>query len=189
VAFVPETGTAVTPARLERLARQRRLELLQFTGSLDQLVRLDTPALLELRGEKPGRSRLVALTGLRGGHAALAPASAMGASRTLPELKRLWTGRAYLLWKNYQDIPPHQGKGAGAVAVIRLQLLLAGTGHFSGEPTGLFDDQTRAALRAFQSTAGLKADGALNARTLLLLYRRSGKYIVPQLGAGERGHS
>ena len=188
VAFVPETGTVVTPASLGRLARKRRLELTRFSGSLDQLLHLDTPALLELRGTRAGSSRIVALAGYHGGRAVLAP-TAGSAPLALPELKRLWTGRAYLLWKNYQDIPLSPGNGGGAVAVIRLQLLLAGTGHFTGEPTGLLDDQTRAALREFQSSAGLKADGVLNARTLLLLYRRSGKYPVPRLGAGERGHS
>lgn len=189
VAFVPETGVAVTPASLERLARQRRLELIRFTGSLEQLVRLDAPVLLELRGTQPGSTRLVALTGYRGGRVVLAPAAAVSARLTLSELKRLWTGRAYLFWKNYQDIPVPPGKAVDPPAMIRLQLLLAVAGYYNGEPTGVFDAQTRAALREFQASAGLKAGNGINAQTLLLLYRKSVKYPVPRLGTGEGGHS
>ncbi len=188
VAFMPEKGGDATPAHLARLARQRRLELIRFSGSLEQLVRLDTPALLELREPHGGR-RIVALARYRDGRAGLVPAAAVGSPMALPALKRLWTGHAYLFWKNYQDIPLHPGKKGDAVALIRLQLLLAGTGHYAGEPTGLLDGRTRAALRSFQTSAGLKADGALNAQTLLLLYRRSGLYPVPSLGADTRGRS
>jgi hypothetical protein len=188
VAFVPSTGVAVTPATLERLARQRGLELYRFGGSFDQLLRMDAPAILELHGTKPGSRRLVSLTGYRGGRLLLTPAPE-GGPLTSAGLKRLWTGRAFVFWKNYQEIPLHGAGSGNSVSVIRLQVLLAGAGHPVGEPTGVYDEATRAALQAFQQSQGLPAHGSLDARTLMKLYQKSGKYSVPRLGGVERGHS
>jgi peptidoglycan hydrolase-like protein with peptidoglycan-binding domain len=50
--------------------------------------------------------------------------------------------------------------------VTRAQAVLQQRGFYRGEPTGKLDDATRAALRKYQESEGLKVTGTLNAVTL-----------------------
>jgi peptidoglycan hydrolase-like protein with peptidoglycan-binding domain len=50
--------------------------------------------------------------------------------------------------------------------ITEIQTALAREGAYSGSPTGSWDDQTSAAMRKYQSTHGLTANGRLDAPTL-----------------------
>ncbi len=56
-------------------------------------------------------------------------------------------------------------KGATGPEVAALQNQLIGLGYWLGEPDGVFDDDTRHAVIAFQKLAGLSRDGAVGAAT------------------------
>jgi peptidoglycan hydrolase-like protein with peptidoglycan-binding domain len=59
--------------------------------------------------------------------------------------------------------------GASGMDVERLQQALAAHGHYGGAVDGRFDDEVRAAVRAFQAANGLEADGIAGPLTLRAL--------------------
>jgi peptidoglycan hydrolase-like protein with peptidoglycan-binding domain len=66
---------------------------------------------------------------------------------------------------------PHSRKQTGQKAptserISEIQTALAREGAYNGSPTGSWDDQTSAAMRKYQSTHGLTANGKLDAPTL-----------------------
>lgn len=56
-------------------------------------------------------------------------------------------------------------KGATGPEVVALQNQLIGLGYWLGEPDGVFDEDTRHAVIAFQKLAGLARDGAVGTAT------------------------
>lgn len=59
--------------------------------------------------------------------------------------------------------------GARGMDVEKLQRALADRGHYGGAVDGRFDDEVRAAVRAFQAANGLEADGLAGPLTLRAL--------------------
>ena len=173
---------------LESLARQRGLQLATFNGSLDLLLRGNAPAILEFTvpGQK-GRCYL-ALIGRDQDRWLIKPSLAGQGSLTSAQLKALWSGRGYLLWKNFYYIRPLSHPGSRGWRIIRLQQLLSRSGVYQGQPSGVFDAATVAALKKYQTSRGLEPDGKLGALTLPLLYNDSPEFDTPRLGKTEKVH-
>jgi murein L,D-transpeptidase YcbB/YkuD len=58
--------------------------------------------------------------------------------------------------------------------VTTLQEMLRSVGQYSGLPNNLFDAKTEEAVKSFQRSEGLRADGKPGAKTLVRLYEKSG---------------
>lgn len=67
---------------------------------------------------------------------------------------------------------PRQERVLSRAERLEMQQLLAREGFYRGEPDGQFGSQTRKALRGFQASAGLPADGFATAALLDRLRRR-----------------
>ena len=118
-------------------------------------------------------SRGLNADGVMGAATRSALASAAG-PRDAFDLPDDWVlGRAGLL---------RSGSRGDAVAV--LQRLLAGLGYDPGPADGVFGTRTVAAVRAFQSASGLKADGAAGTTTKRALFGDLGDRKVLQGGTG-----
>ncbi len=166
---------------LELLANKHQLRLVRFSGNLGALLRLDTPALLELTIPGSSGHRYLALTGTDHGRLLIAPPLLGRNSISSADLESFWGGRGYLLWKNFLKIPPLTVPGSNGAGVGRLQQLLASAGYYAGEPNGVYDAKTSAAVRKFQADRGITADGRVGEQTLLLLYQRGGDFAPPRL--------
>jgi general secretion pathway protein A len=177
----PVTLASPQPDLPEVLARERGLDTFRFSGNLGSLIRLDTPAILELHLPGISGRRYLALTGSGNGRFSIAPPLAGRTSLTSAELEGVWSGRASLPWKNNLDVSPGLKPGARGLAVSRLQVLLQEAGVYHGPITGLFDRPTDDAVRSFQAGRSLAADGAVGRQTLFLLYRAAGTYSGPTL--------
>jgi len=167
--------------RLEMLATQHQLRLVRFSGNLGALLRMDTPALLELTFPGSSGRRYLALTGTDHGRLLIAPPLLGRSSISIAELESFWGGRGYLPWRNFLKIPPLTVPGANGAGVSRLQQLLVAAGYYAGEPNGVYDAKTSAAVRKFQADRGITADGRVGEQTLLLLYQRGGDFAPPRL--------
>ena len=165
---------------LQQLADRRSLNLLAVSGTLDDLLRLNTPALLAVTLPGGGGTRYVAVTGMAGDRFTILPAAGGRTLLSRDELALLWTGQGHLIWRNFQDIPDITAPESKGEAVARLQRLLSGTGLYPGRPTGLFDRDTIDAVERFQKRYGIPLDGKVGSRTLLLLYQ-NGPFNAPRL--------
>jgi len=169
-----------TPRELEKAAQERGLELARFNGSLKRMLSADAPALMELR--LPGKSgrRYLALIGRENERFTVSPPLKGRASLSHTELEGLWSGRAFVPWRNSLSIP-RLTPGMQGEAVTRLQKLLQEAGAYKGEPTGVYDRETTAAIRDFQSTHGIVKNGRPGKQTLFFLYRKADRFSAPRL--------
>ena len=177
----PATWASPQPDLPEVLARERGLDTVRFTGNLGALLRFDSPAILELALPGITGRRYLALTGSDNGRYTIAPPVAGRTTLSGVELESIWSGRAYLPWKNHLDIAPGIKPGARGRAVSKLQELLQGAGLYRGPLTGVFDQPTIDTVRSFQKARGVEPDGAVGRQTLFLLYRTGTAFTNPSL--------
>jgi general secretion pathway protein A len=157
---------------LSRLSTKCGMELIRFAGTLDSLVEIGYPAILEIKPVAEGKEIYVALTGISEQEFIL-PSGLGGKKRlTRAELESVWQGTAYILWKNYKHIPSQIADGSGILETAILQKLLVQAGFNSGK-SGRFDQKTVNAIKSFQSSKGLNSTGQPDPQTLLHLYKSS----------------
>ncbi len=86
-------------------------------------------------------------------------------------LDRIWTGRAFLLWNNYESLPALT-RGMNGTAVRWLQARLTELGYLNrGDASGEFDARTVGAIRRFQLEKSLADSGEVGPETLITLYQ------------------
>jgi len=148
------------------------LEKTSLRTHLDQLRRLDLPAVLEMFHPTRRDTCYVALLRLEGDEAVVAGPKGAPLRVPVAEVDRWWTRQAIFLWRDF-DLA--QGDPARTAAWAREALGRLGyLGH---------DPDLPAAVARFQRDAQLTADGVLGSRTLMSLYTR-GNYPRPRLTGG-----
>ncbi len=98
-------------------------------------------------------------------------------------LERSWAGEAYVVWREFEALPGVLKIYDQGDAVSWLQAALAELGFASQAPSGVFDEETEFAVRAFQMDRQLPVDGAVGPLTKMSLYRALGRYEAPDLVA------
>ncbi len=168
-------------------AEKRNLELAPFKGKLDDLLRLDSPALLAISPKGTKGNYLVALTGVRNGRLHIHPPLLGRNDFSKAEVASLWSGRAYIPWHNGERIPANLAKGAAGPDVIRLQVLLQTAGVRSVQVTGSYDESTVKGVREFQAARRIGASGKINPVTLIQLYKAVNGASTPSLTKPGKG--
>jgi general secretion pathway protein A len=162
------------PENLESVAWRRGLEELQLTANRSMLRLLDLPALLEVRsGGSSAAPCWVAVTRM---DAAQVVFSIDGTPVTanVDVLDSIWTGRASVLWRDFDGLGPTLRPGVRGAAVAHLQELLRRVGMAGVTPTGTFDAGTAKAVVDFQRAHQLDADGVVGPLTRIVLYAGAG---------------
>jgi len=166
---------------MERAAQDRGLRLYRFTGNLGALLRIDYPAVLELTmPDTPGK-RFISLVGRENDHLLTEPPVTGRRSLSFNEVEKHWSGRGFLFWKDPLNLLTNLTPETTGAAVKRLQTLLRETGFYSGPLTGIYDGDTVAAVKKFQSSTGIEEDGIAGGQTLMVLYRSIDRFEVPRL--------
>ena len=178
---VPEGGRLNEFPGMERAAQDRGLRLYRFTGNLGALLRIDYPAVLELTmPDTPGK-RFISLVGRENDHLLTEPPVTGRRSLSFNEVEKHWSGRGFLFWKDPLNLLTNLTPETTGAAVKRLQTLLRETGFYSGPLTGIYDGDTVAAVKKFQSSTGIEEDGIAGGQTLMVLYRSIDRFEVPRL--------
>lgn len=178
-----EGQISTVPDGLQVIVGDSGLLAAPFRGSLENLLNLNTPALLEITLSGGSGKRYLALTEVVDGRARIAPDLGGGSWLDFDTLRRLWNGRAYLFWKNYHDLPTRTLPGTSGEEIIRLQELLADVGVYVLKPSGVYDDVTITAVKKFQAQQGIAEDGRVGPQTLMLLYQKDGNLAPPRICA------
>ncbi len=178
---LPDLEQAVAALRAAGAGSRTRVLDLSETN-LVTLRLLNRPAALELAASD-GVGRGLVLRALEEERATLA--SPLGAEDelevALDELRAHWTGRARVVWRDFENLPWLLEAGDEGAAVAWLQSALLGLGFYAGLPSGAFDERTVDAVRAFQRSRGLRADGAVGPLTQMALYDALPRYAGPRL--------
>ena len=102
---LPETEHLKEGNGIERAARDRKLRLHRFSGSLGALLRIDYPAVLELTLPGIPGKRFVSLVGMENGQFLVDPPIAERNSLTFSEIEKHWSGQGFILWKDPLNFP------------------------------------------------------------------------------------
>lgn len=87
------------------------------------------------------------------------------------------------LRKAFLEIPLHNVDfliGSTGNTVVSLQKRLNEMGYFMQTPTGIYDQATQQAVRAFQDSHNLTPNGIIDWKTYLYICRETGTEITPQ---------
>jgi general secretion pathway protein A len=176
--FVKQKGTPLK--YLATLALQRGMELINFDGNAEGIIEMGYPLILHIKPSENDIEIYAALTGVSNIEFVI-PTGLGGKQRlTRKDLESVWHGKAIILWKNYDKIPPFLPTGDRTPATIALQKLLGSAG-IAVEKNGVFDQKTVDALKSFQSLKGLEVTGRPGPKTLLYLYQSASGYFRPVL--------
>jgi general secretion pathway protein A len=169
-----------SPEHLDQVAWRRGLQEVSVQGDRDLVRLLDLPAVVALRFPTSKEVCYAALTAMDTSQAVLS-IGGRPSSVDAMTLRAFWSGTAYILWRDFETLGPSLHAGVRGVGVVRLQALLRRVGVLRGEPTGVFDAGTEAAVRRFQDAHSLEPDGIVGPLTAIVLYSAAGGYNRPAL--------
>jgi hypothetical protein len=109
-----------------------------------------------------------------------------GKTLAFDELEKYWSGQAFLLWKDALNLMAKISPAAKGDPVKQLQALLREAGAYNHPGTGVYDRDTRSAVRQFQSSKGIEEDGIAGGQTLMSLYRSIDRFETPRLSAEKK---
>ena len=98
-------------------------------------------------------------------------------------LENYWYGKAYIFWRDFAVVEELLAQGQQGKSVEWVQQALHNLGYYRGEMSGVYDDQTREAVRQFQSTMRLDDDGVVGPETRMAIYSADPRYPTPSLRA------
>ena len=196
------TSAPTNRSTLQSGIEERGLAATPFDGgSIDLLRRLDHPVLISLAVASPSKSgrvsgarsanetppadaRWLAIVGFTGDRARLAGLiSNRIVTVPIDELTDHWLETGIIVWERFEPVPDLLFLGEEGQGVLWLQRSLAELRLFSGQASGLFEDDTRIALVRFQKRNGLVADGIAGPLTQIALYGKLSRYPVPRLSS------
>ena len=168
-------------ASLKRTVSIRGLRIYEFSGNAETLRNFDCPAILELNLPGKDEKRFAALTGIEKDMFVLEPMPPGIKGITEDNLNKIWSGRGFVFWKNYKNLPAMITPAIDREEVKKFQHLLKFTGSYKRKPSGKYDRYTEEAVRRFQSNNGIRQDGIAGYETQMILYRSIEDYHVPRL--------
>ncbi|MEE9499453.1 MAG: AAA family ATPase [Nitrospinaceae bacterium] len=180
-AFKKETVT-LTPKAQEILKADYGLSVYELYGNLNRLTTLNYPALVELNLPEGQGRRYLALVALKGDMGVFRSNETFEISLSLFE--SLWTHKAWVPWKNFEELPGGMKTGYKGESTQWLQKQLNLLGYYNQQPAPRYGRRTADAVAKFQRYYNLKDHGRLDTETQMILYNRLPSYSAPKLTGG-----
>ncbi len=180
-AFKKETVT-FTPKAQKILKADYGISVYESNGNLNRLTTLNYPALVELNLPEGKGARYLALVGLKGNVGIFQSSETFEMSLSLFE--SLWSRKAWVPWKNFEQLPASMKTGDRGNPAKWLQQQLNLLGFYEGTTDSKFGRRTTDAVAKFQRYYNLKDHGRLDTETQMILYNRLPSYDAPKLTGG-----
>ena len=158
-----------------------------YSGDLQTLLKLDVPTILELSIPAVSGRRYLAVQSLSA--ASVQISLSYGEQQDVPVevLSSLYTGRAYVIWKNYLQLSSFSTLGQSDIDISQIQNMLLQAGYYAGPITGIYDSATIEAVTRLQADRGVIQDGRIGPLTMMLLYQQGGTFNSPRLVVSATG--
>jgi general secretion pathway protein A len=160
------------------------LDLVDIQGSVEDLLIIDAPLVLEITLPNLVGKRFLALHQATDSRVMTSPSLTESGWLSTDELKQIWFGKAFLPYLNYRSIPLLDQPDRSGPHVSAVQQLLNALPEIDLAQTDRYDKQTIEAVTDFQRQLELAPDGRVGGHTLYWLYRKSG-YQMPRLSLEE----
>jgi hypothetical protein len=173
----PEALKGVPPGTLPE---KSNLYLREIHGSMSLLRSLNLPAILEVRRPESDTWVYGVLRSLGEDEAVML---GEGEEQRIPlaVLQEMWYGHAYVLWKDFEELPRSIYPGTSSIAVTWLQHNLKTLDLYQGPVTGFYDKNTKQAVARLQKGNQLLVDGVVGPETKMILYAHLDIYPKPTL--------
>ncbi len=180
-AFKKETVT-LTPQAQKILKTDYGLSVYESNSNLNRLTTLNYPALVELTLPDGKGARYLALVALKGNVGVFRSNETFEIPLSLFE--SLWTHKAWVPWKNFEELPGDMKTGYKGEPAKWLQQQLNLLGYYNEQPDPRYGRRTADAVAKFQRYYNLKDHGRLDTETKMILYNRLPSYPAPKLTGG-----
>src|SRR3989454_2118705 len=145
-----------------------------------ELRAIGLPALLELDGAQ--EPSVLLLRRIAGDTVTLVDGTGTELRYQLDELdSKLVRAEAWVLWRNLDQLPVNGARPMTPATVLTVALRLHRLGHLTMPLPDLYDARLAEAVRAFQRSTGLAADGIVGPRTTLALSRVVAGAVAPSI--------
>lgn len=165
------------------LAVSQQMRCSEFWTNFDGLRATNSPCILEMFVPHEPSPRYVVLAQLRGKTAKIFYADQTPLDVPLEALDDFWLRRAFVFWKDLEQVGEAMRLGDSGGQVVWLQAGLQTLGLYHGELSGEFDKTTEEAVLKFQRKSSLQLDGIVGPKTKLALYANLDQYPVPRLNS------
>jgi general secretion pathway protein A len=153
-------------------------------ATIDLLQRVNLPAILELAADGNETARYMTLGKIDGDKIMfVGTREGEWVEATREEVQRLWSGVAFIPWKNYLSIWGTIPSQSFKDSVISLKLLLKEIGFSNLQINEDYDELTQHAVEVIQAKYGIPVDGFVGPLTKIILYREKRGYDMPRLVA------
>lgn len=163
------------------VARQNGLQILEVRDDPELLRKLNLPALLRLQLPGGRSPRYLALLKMDSDGIVVNAPEPGARQWVLRQISPLWSGVAYVPWRNfsgYNEILPH---GATGEAVLSVKAFLRELGYGGVDMGPVYDERTVTVIRGIQAKHGLVTDGVIGPLTRIALFNEQASLTIPRL--------
>ncbi|MGK0178761.1 MAG: general secretion pathway protein A [Nitrospinales bacterium] len=164
---------------LEILIEDHQLLQYEMNGTMKRLQSLNYPALLEIALPNAQGTKYLALSSIKGDTGVFGSVDKI--EMPLSIINSLWTRKAIVLWKDFENLPESFDLGFEGKEAVWLQKNLRLLGYFQGREAPLYGPKTIRAVRRFQRNNNIKDDGKFQIDSKLLVYNLLQIYQTPEL--------
>jgi len=164
---------------LEMLAENYKLLQYEMNGTMKRLQTLNYPALLEIALPNAQGTKYLALSSIKGEMGVFGSVDKI--EMPLSMISSLWTRKAIVLWKDFENLPESLEFGFKGKEAIWLQKNLRLLGFFQGREAPSYGPKTIQAVKELQRNNNIKDDGKFKTDSKMLVYNLLQIYPTPDL--------
>jgi general secretion pathway protein A len=164
---------------LEILIEDYQLLQYEMNGTMKRLQSLNYPALLEIALPNAQGTKYLALSSIKGDTGVFGSVDKI--EMPLSIINSIWTRKAIVLWKDFENLPESFDLGFKGKEAVWLQKNLRLLGYFQGREAPLYGPKTIRAVRRLQRNNNIKDDGKFQVDSKMLVYNLLQIYQTPEL--------
>ena len=164
---------------LEILIEDYQLLQYEMNGTMKRLQSLNYPALLEIELPNAQGTKYLALSSIKGDTGVFGSVDKI--EMPLSIINSIWTRKAIVLWKDFENLPESFDLGFKGKEAVWLQKNLRLLGYFQGREAPLYGPKTIRAVRRLQRNNNIKDDGKFQVDSKMLVYNLLQIYPTPEL--------
>lgn len=168
-----------TKEDLEMLSDNYQLLQYEMNGTMKRLQSLNYPALLEIALPNAQGTKYLSLSSIKGDIGVFGSVDKI--EMPLSIINSLWTRKAIVFWKDFENLPDSFDLGFEGKEAVWLQKNLRLLGYFQGREAPLYGPKTISAVRKFQRNNNIKDDGKFQTDSKMLVYNLLQIYSTPEL--------
>ncbi len=163
-------------------ARQSGLSIQRVEADLELVRRLNVPVVMEFYLEGGGTPRYLTLAKILGEEVILLSGiRGKGIQLDGEQVSSYWSGAAFVLWKDFLNLPVTLSPQNSGDAVLTLKMFMHDLGYKDIDITPTYDEKTMKTVKQIQRKHGIRTDGVVGPLTKIALYNEKVSLNIPRL--------